>query len=146
MLRLGKLADYGLLITTFLAKSDQQMTTEEVSNAIQLPLATVRKLMKLLVDAGIVVSQRGAKGGYQLASNPVDINIVDIIEAVDGPVMLTECSQEGNCCGRSANCNLSSNWQYLNKLVIQQFSDVSIYDMLGDLSQRNAKACSQVLD
>ena len=96
MLRLGKLANYGLLITTHLAKNTQgtTATTEEISTALSIPMATMRKLMKLLVDAKIVVSQREVTAGYQLANDPNQINITQMIQAVSGSINITECCEK----------------------------------------------------
>ena len=143
MLRLGKLADYGLLITTHLAKCELQATTEEVSIALKIPMATVRKLMKLLVDADIVISQRGAKGGYRLAMSPENINVTQVIQAVGGPINITECCDNSYSCNKKDSCDLISNWQFINDVVIKQLNQISLSDMLGDLqSQRPAGLAS----
>ena len=138
MLRLGKLADYGLLITTFLAKNNRQATTEEISQALKLSTATVRKLMKMLVDAKIVESHRGVKGGYCLASNPENIKITQVIQAVSGPIQITDCCDKSFECEKGAACDQVSNWQYLNELVIKQFSNISVSDMTGDLRLKSS--------
>lgn len=136
MLRLGKLADYSLLITTHLVKNTLQPTTEEIAIALTIPLATVRKLMKPLVDAGIIASQRGARGGYKLARNPADINIAEVIQAVSGPIQITECCEKTFQCDKGNSCDLITNWQYLNNLLIKQFSEISVLAMAGDLQRR----------
>src|SRR5690606_39758197 len=85
MLRLAKLADYGLLIACHLANlPDELVKLEQVAEATQLPVPTVRKVMKLLVDQGIIRSERGMKGGYALSRPANRINIGEVIIAVEG--------------------------------------------------------------
>lgn len=135
MLRLGKLADYALLIATHLATDDLQATTDELADALQIPKATVRKLMKQLVDAGIVASLRGMKGGYRLSRPAIEINIYQVLEAVSGPLCLTDCCDRKFRCDKGKRCTLITNWQYLNEQVKQQFSTISVKDMTANLSR-----------
>ena len=89
MIKIGKLADYALLITDHLvATTDSLCTNVELSRATHLPIATVRKLLKKLVDAGIVTSYRGINGGYRLSTSPEDIAIAQVITAIEGPISI----------------------------------------------------------
>ena len=63
--------------------------------------------MKALVDGGLVIARRGAKGGYRIARPPAQISIRDVVEAFEGPIALTECSQGHNVCDITDTCNLS---------------------------------------
>ena len=91
MIRVGKMADYGLLVTNELAKiNGELMKTEDIANRVQLPLTTVRKILQHLVDAQVVQSYRGINGGYRLAKPASDINIAEVIVAIEGPIAITE--------------------------------------------------------
>lgn len=136
MLRIGKLADYGLLIADCLASDPEQMTTEAIIQHTGLPDATVRKLLRLLVDAGLVSSRRGLKGGYRLSREADRISVAELISAIEGPIGVTECSQPDDHCSLSADCGQRANWNVINDLINRQLATITLADMLGDLSRR----------
>lgn len=134
MLRIGKMSDYALLLTNHLVgTTDSLRTTEDIVNASRLPLATVRKLLKKLVDAEIVVSYRGVRGGYRLAREPLDITIADVISAIEGPIALTECAQQQGDCNLAADCDLRQNWNYVNQMVATLFNNISLAQMAASM-------------
>ena len=128
MLRLGKLPDYGLVIATLFVGADHLLTTNEITKCSKIPLATVRKLLKSLVDAGLLVSHRGSTGGYQLAQEAQRISIAEIIEAIDGPIILTECagSHRGNNCALAGSCHLNEKWCELNREIVEKLQSISL--------------------
>lgn len=134
MLRIGKMSDYALLLTNHLAgTTDGLCTTDDIVNASRLPLATVRKLLKKLVDARIVISQRGIRGGYRLAREPRDITVAEVISAIEGPIALTECSQQQGDCSLAADCELRQNWNYVNQMVTTLFTNINLAQMAESL-------------
>lgn len=133
MLRIGKLADYALLIADCLARERAQLTTDGILRETRLPEATVRKLLKLLVDAGLVASRRGLHGGYRLARPAEHISVAELIAAVEGPIGLTECTHEISHCALTSNCGLRSNWHVINDMVNRQLATITLADMSGDL-------------
>ena len=140
MIKIGKLADYALLITDYLAISNDSLcTTEELSKATHLPVATVRKLLKKLVDAKLVNSYRGINGGYSLSSSPKEISIANVIVAVEGPIAITECAISGGTCSISKECHLKSNWGILNKFFVDTLTNISIADMSRTMSENPVK-------
>src|SRR3954469_24612812 len=99
MLRMSKLTDYGTMVLAQLAASDTGWTTAgQVAGATHLGQPTVSKLLKSLVHSGLVVSTRGVLGGYALARTADAISAAEIIDALEGPVAITECSSvDGGC-------------------------------------------------
>jgi Rrf2 family protein len=85
--------------------------------------------MKTLVDAGLVIARRGAHGGYKLARSPQQIRILDVVEAFEGPVALTECSQSASDCEIQSSCSLVSGWMGVNELLMQILSRVTLEDV-----------------
>ena len=145
MLRIGKMADYGLLIADCLASEHDQMTTEDIVQQTGLPDATVRKLLRLLVDSGLVSSRRGLKGGYRLSREPDRISVAELIAAIEGPIGLTECNHEDtNTCSLTDNCGQRNNWGVINDLISRQLQTITLADMLGDLSRRGGSRISVV--
>lgn len=140
MIKIGKLADYALLITDHLALSDGSLcTTEKLSKATHLPMATVRKLLKKLVDAKLVNSYRGSNGGYSLSLLPKNISIADVIVAVEGPIAITECAISDGACSLSKECHLKGNWGVLNKFFVDTLTNISIADMSQAMSEHPIK-------
>ena len=132
MLRIGKMTDYALVIMNRLAKSPASLLRmEQVSESTQLGLPTVRKLMRQLVAAGLVRSERGAKGGYQLARLPEMISIAQIVSAVEGPLAITECCDDDGGCELSGGCEVESHMPTLNHLIAKMMDTISLSDMIS---------------
>jgi FeS assembly SUF system regulator len=127
MLKLSRLTDYGTVVLAHMARAPTaRHRASELALATRLGEATVRKLLKLLVRGGIVVSQRGAGGGYSLARPPESINAVEVIDALEGPVALTECSGEHHSCELERGCALNHNWQQINRAVRDALRAISL--------------------
>lgn len=137
MLKIGKLADYGLLIADSLSRTDAQLTTENIVQDTGLPEATVRKLLRQLVDGGLVSSRRGLKGGYRLSRTPERITVAELIAAIEGPIGLTECTHEDtNTCSLTTSCGQRGNWHIITDLIYRQLSTITLADMRGDLGHQ----------
>ncbi len=133
MLRVGKMADYALVIMSTMASHPTGlMQMEALAQATRLSLPTVRKLMRYLVGAGLVKSVRGTKGGYQLARLPETIKISNILAAVEGPLAITECCEEEPDCELSGDCEMESHWTAINQLVVQMLAAISLADLSTD--------------
>jgi FeS assembly SUF system regulator len=133
MLRMSKLTDYGTMVLAQLAASDSRLSTAaEVADATRLAQPTVSKLLKSLVRAGLVVSTRGAQGGYALARPAAAISAAAIIDALEGPVAITECSSGLGCCDLESFCRVGMAWQRINQSIRKALDDVT----LADLQQR----------
>lgn len=137
MLKIGKLADYGLLLTNHLAKTHKTLlTTEELAAATHLPLATVRKLLKKLVDGGVIASTRGMHGGYTLAREPAQLTVADVLNAIDGPIALTQCAAQGEGCNLAGGCDLRENWSYINQVIGTVLRQLTLADMTDKMAER----------
>ncbi|PIE41028.1 MAG: SUF system Fe-S cluster assembly regulator [Gammaproteobacteria bacterium] len=130
MLRVGKMADYALVIMNAMAKQPTALLSmDALSQKTHLSMPTVRKLMRLLVNAGLVRSIRGAKGGYQLARLPELISVVHILSAVEGPMAITECCDEDASCELSGGCDMEPHWSSINQLVMHILENISLADL-----------------
>ncbi|MBF0263742.1 MAG: SUF system Fe-S cluster assembly regulator [Gammaproteobacteria bacterium] len=138
MIKIGKLADYALLISHFMNRvesDEKRFTNDEISHNTKLPIATVRKLLKKLVDAKIVIAYRGKHGGYHLAKSAKNISLLDIITAVEGTISITECATQQNACEYSQHCSMQTNWQSINQYLINTFNAISLAEMSQNLDQ-----------
>jgi FeS assembly SUF system regulator len=136
MVKLGKLADYGLVVMTCMAKSPAAplRTARDLADETHLPLPTVSKLLKQLLTSGLLVSHRGTKGGYVLAKPAREIPVIDVISAFEGPMALTECSTDVvGLCSIEAGCPIKTNQRIINQAVRQVLGTISLYDLISPL-------------
>jgi FeS assembly SUF system regulator len=134
MLRVTKLADYGIIILTHFATGPQNTyTARGIANAAKLPLPIASKALKLLSKAGLLISQRGIKGGYGLARRPEDITVASIIHALEGPIALTECSGAISDCGLQEGCPIQTNWLVINNAIHSALERITLAQMTRPL-------------
>ena len=133
MIRLSRLADYGLVLMGRMALQPSTVhTAVGLAEDTQLPIPTVAKLLVRLTQGNLLISHRGAKGGYQLARSPSAITVADIVVAVDGPIALTQCLEHGaQPCDVEPICPTRRGWNRLNDAVKRALTEVS----LAELSQ-----------
>ena len=130
MLRMSKLTDYGTLVLAQLSACEGELSSaHQVANDTHLAQPTVSKLLKALVRAGLVVSERGVQGGYALARAPHEISAAQIIDALEGPVAITECSSGHGLCDLESICRVGSAWQRINVSIRQALTEVSLADL-----------------
>lgn len=142
MVRLGKLTDYGLVLMTCMAKSGgmSMRTARDLAAESKLPLSTVSKLLKQLLQSGLLMSHRGAKGGYILAKAPQDVSVVEIISAIEGPMALTECSTDvTGLCNLEPCCPIKSNQQIINQAVRGVLEKITLSDLIQPMQLTNIK-------
>ena len=131
MLRISKLTDYGTVVLARLAGDTQAVcSAADVSEATGIALPTVSKLLKSLARAEIVTSTRGASGGYQLARDPREISAADVIDALEGPVSITECSASDSHCDYESTCSVGNAWQRVNIAIRHALDEVTLVDLL----------------
>ena len=118
MIRMSKLTDYAIVLLAHLARSERTLTAQELASRSGVPLPTVSKLCKELSRAAIVVSHRGRHGGYSLARPAEDISVAEIVEALEGPISLTECGTPGgDPCGIEASCLAKASWDPVSRAI-----------------------------
>ena len=123
--KITRQTDYGVFILTSMANRlesgegyKQVYSAPEISTLTGLALPNVSKILKALVRGNLLESRRGARGGYRLARDPHLITVQQMIEALNGPISLTECIETGpEECGIGSLCPLSSNWKFINDRI-----------------------------
>lgn len=132
MLRISKLTDYGTVVLACLAaRPDRRHTASEVAERTRLALPTVSKLLKSFHRAGLVTSARGAHGGYQLARPAGSISAASIIDAIEGPVAITECSGDHSACDLETVCSTGGSWQRINAAIRSSLDGISLAQLSG---------------
>jgi len=136
MLKLGKLTDYATVILSYMAKDPEVLhATQEIADVTGIALPTVSKVLKSLVKSRILISFRGAKGGYLLARAPEKITVATVINALEGPIALTECSASHKDCGNAPGCDIQGNWGLINQKIFNALESVTLADLLLPVKQ-----------
>ena len=134
MIKLSKMTDYAVVCLGNLARRPgYSMSANELSKETGLTLYTVQKLLKLLVSkSDFVKANRGALGGYMLSRNSSEISVVEIIEALDGPITLTSCVDNSESfCESSDICFLGGKWNKINEIIRKSLNDISLKELLS---------------
>ncbi len=132
MLRMGKLTDYATVVLANLAQEPaRHRAAAELAERTRLTRPTVSKVLKGLQRAGLVISSRGAQGGYRLARAPVDITAAQILDVFEGPIAITECSSASSQCGIERLCRVGGAWQRINAAIRRALEDVTLEQLAG---------------
>jgi FeS assembly SUF system regulator len=125
---MGRLTDYGTVILAHLAQTDSGVlqTTNDVAEQTHLALTTVSKLLKIMTRAGLIDSFRGPNGGYRLARPASEITAAQIIDALEGPVSITECSAETHSCDLATSCGVGTAWQRINIAIRAGLGEITL--------------------
>lgn len=127
MLKLAKLTDYATVVMTAIAAGPAQLhSAQELAERSHLPAATVSKLLKQLAKARLIEATRGAQGGYRLARSADQITVADVVDAVEGPIAVTECSIHSGGCNIETSCGTRANWRLINTAIRQALEAVTL--------------------
>jgi FeS assembly SUF system regulator len=132
MLRIGKLTDYAtVILATLAADRTRLLNASTLAERTRIAAPTVSKLLKQMHRAGLVISTRGTHGGYQLARDPEQISAASILDALEGPIALTECSAGSGQCGIEHTCSVGRTWQKLSVAIRRSLSEISLAQLAG---------------
>ncbi len=140
MLRVSRLADYATSLMACLGEQPEQvLSAAQLAECLHLEPPTVSKLLKLLAQAKLVESFRGANGGYRLARPAAEISVAEVVAAIEGPISMTECGIAVGQCERESTCGVRGHWQRINATVTAALQAVSVADMMqpGQASNKN---------
>lgn len=140
MLRITRMSDYAVVVLVELMQANSCVSVSSLAQHTKLTEPTTSKVLKALVQAKIVVSTRGANGGYSLALAPKDISIEHIINAIDGPIAITDCANgdEPDCILSDA-CSIRGRWDGVNTAIRGVLSDVTLLDMASGKNDHKEK-------
>jgi FeS assembly SUF system regulator len=132
MLRIRRLTDYATVLLATLASEPQRVqTAASLAEQTHIAAPTVSKLLKQLHRAGLVSSTRGLHGGYQLARPAAQISAAAILDALEGPLALTDCSAGHGQCEIEETCRVGRVWQRLNLAIRRALYEVSLAQLAG---------------
>ena len=142
MLRLSKLTDYAVVIMAYLAQHPGlAINAKSIAEQTGISLPTTSKLLKRLSHEGLLQANRGIKGGYQLAYPATAITLAMLIQTLEGPIALTECSHNTRACSLEKQCTIRDNWRRINTFIQTTLMRISLADLsqplkLGPLETR----------
>jgi len=134
MIQLTKKADYAIVVMAHLARFADlpTATAREVADATRLPSPMVAKILKILTRKGLLKSSQGIKGGYQLSRSASDITVAQVIEALEGPLAMTECTVgPPGICRTEHWCSVRPHWGVINQEIRQTLERLSLSTMVG---------------
>jgi Rrf2 family protein len=142
MLKFSKKADYGLMAVQYIASVQfgdlhraRVVNTKEIAEEYHIPVELLAKVLQTLARQGIVESQNGPKGGYLLARNAREITIAQVLEAIEGPLGITDCHQEQDdktmSCSCFNHCNIRTPLLKVQDSIYQLLNNMTVADMMG---------------
>lgn len=131
MFKLSKKADYGLIAMKHLALHRQQhaCSANEIAEEYGISVTLMAKVLQLLARNGLVAAKHGSSGGYQLAKEPEKITALDVIAAIDGPVLITSCVTSHGNCDATEKCSVREPLRRVNESILTVLSAVTISQM-----------------
>ncbi len=133
-MRLTHLADYAVVMMTAAARrpAGARLSATELSGETGVPLPTAQKLMGKLASAGLLTSARGAGGGFAMARPVAEISLADIVEAVEGPIAMTNCIEGSHhLCAIEGSCRVKPHLHAVNFAVRGALQGVSLASLSG---------------
>lgn len=131
MLKITRLADYSIsVISSFSGDKNEILSSQDIISKTKLQKATVNKLLSKLVKKDFLLALRGVNGGYKLKKDLADISIKELIEAIEGPVALTDCLDKNtNNCNLFDICNTKNTWSVVNTAIKETLQGIKIKDV-----------------
>ena len=132
MLRLNRMTDYAILVLGALAhRHGETLASGRLAEVTDLAQPTVAKVLKMLLAAELVETQRGVRGGYRLMKISAQISIVDIVEAMEGPIAVTDCIDGAREPCMAGNCScMRKHWKYINLAIRKALMGVTLEDLI----------------
>jgi Rrf2 family protein len=126
-MQITRQADYALRAMLYLSQlnPNQRAATSQIAEEQNIPPSFLAKIISQLSIAGLIHTSRGARGGVSLARQPEDISILDVVESIDGPIALNECTDEPSACTFGENCPLRPMWCEAQSELITRLRNTS---------------------
>ncbi len=142
-MRLTAKSEYGLLAMIDIAASctDGPVAARGISTRQEIPAKFLEQLLVSLRRAGLVTAVRGARGGFVLERDPALISVLDIVEALEGPLVATVCeSERGATCGREGRCAAASVWNRATDALRGVFEATTLHDLVAAQDRLDARS------
>lgn len=137
MLRLSKKTDYALLAMRHLAANSDRgaVSARELAEHYDIPPELLAKVLQKLVRARLLDSHQGLRGGYALARPASGMSVADVIQAIDGPLMVTACSEDDHSCSQYAKCNIRDPLWRIKDRILATLASTSVAELAVEMPQ-----------
>jgi len=131
-MQITRQADYAMRAMTYLSRlePEQKASTSAIAEEQNIPPSFLAKIISQLSIAGLIHTARGARGGVALARPRETISVLDVIEAIDGPITINECASNPNSCPFVANCSLHQIWCDTRNEIIHRLETTSFSELV----------------
>ena len=131
-MQITRQADYALRAMLYLSRldSNQRAATSQIADEMEIPPSFLAKIISQLSIAGLIHTSRGARGGVSLAHKPEDISLLDVVEAIDGPITLNDCTADPDICSFGDNCPLHEVWCETQAELVRRLKDATFDKLL----------------
>ena len=131
-MQITRQADYAVRAVLYLArKGDQRIATSSIAEEQHIPPSFLAKIISQLSIAGLLHTSRGARGGVTLARDPKDVTLLEVVEAIDGPIQLNECVENASACSFTHACPMRPIWCEAQEDLVTRLKNTNFADMLA---------------
>lgn len=130
-MQITRQADYAVRAMVYLAQlgADRRASTSQIAHEKQIPPSFLAKIVSQLSVAGLLQTSRGARGGVSLAKAPEDISLLDVVEAIDGPILLNECVGDHSTCVFGDDCPMKPIWCDAQRELVKHLSNTNFANL-----------------
>ena len=131
-MQITRQADYALRAMLYLAKleKDVRAATSQIADEQQIPPSFLAKIISQLSIAGLILTSRGARGGVTLARQPEEITLLDVVEAIDGPISLNVCSHSAGACPFGDECPIQPIWSDAQHELVEKLRSTNFGQLI----------------
>ena len=131
-MQITKQADYALRAMTYLAKTEenQRSSTSQIAREQHIPSSFLAKIISQLSIAGLISTSRGAKGGVKLARKPEEITVLEVVEAIDGPIVINDCTISLSACPFGEDCALQPIWCEVQSHLVEKLRSTTFASIM----------------
>lgn len=135
-MQITRQADYALRAMLYLARLDhnQRAATSQIAEEMEIPPSFLAKIISQLSIAGLIHTSRGARGGVSLATTPENVSLLDVVEAIDGPITLNECTRDPSVCSFGETCPIHDIWCETQAELVRRLREAT-FDKLLQMEQ-----------
>ncbi|MEW5871198.1 MAG: Rrf2 family transcriptional regulator [Chloroflexota bacterium] len=133
-MQITRQADYAVRAVLYLAKmgSERRAATSQIAQEQQIPPSFLAKIVSQLSVAGLLQTSRGARGGVSLARSPEQISVLEVVEAIDGPILLNECVSASGVCTFGDDCPMRPLWCDAQAELVERLRTTTFDRFLGN--------------
>ena len=141
MLRINRQTDYAIRVVLALAKKPQgtRIPTSEIQREMLIPPSLLQRIVAELASGGFVSTLAGRDGGITLAHHPSEITLLQVVEAFEGPIILSDCVEDRSSCPFGPTCPVNRRWERLKNLIREELARTSFEELANDVITTDEK-------